>query len=165
MASKRKLSTGSSRSRVSFESSSIGVKNEKLIKDDLVFNSHSNNNYASPRGRPRSWMTSYNAGSHFIDDSSECDSLSKQRISKSNVSRESGLLPFGPEQQGDLKGNRKSSPTQSRPSSVFENIHRGYSLINFFTLRILFIDMVIAVGDPISDFMQVSGRFCSLFIF
>ena len=159
MASQRRLSTGSSRSKVSFDSSTMETKNERLPNDASGFCLQSNYNYANPRGRTRSWMTSYNAGSHFItDDSSECDSLPK-RISKSNILRGSfNMSPVKPYQQGELNGIAKPSPTQSRSTSAFEHKHRGYSLINFFTLRILFVDMLIAVGDPISDFMQVREK-------
>ena len=175
MSSKRKLSTSSSKSKVSFDSTSINYRNEKSLKDNLAYSSSSNNNYVDLREKPRSWMTSYNAGSHFPDDSTESDSLPK-RISNSNTPRESCVSTLETDQKrkrsrsGSLEGlkrGRKTSPTQSGPesigtkisSSVFEHKRRGYSLINFFTLRILFIDMVIAVGDPISDFMQVGDLF------
>ena len=176
MSSNGKLSSGSSRSKVSFDSSSISNKNEVMFRDNMAQCSYSNNNNTNLREKPRSWMPCYNAGSHsYMNYSSECDSVKKE-ISNSNTPRESCALTFEPERQkkkgrsSSLEGifishprNRKPSPTDSVPdsfttkisSSVFELKRRGYSLINFFTLRILFVDMVIAVGDPLSDFMQV----------
>ena len=184
MSSKRKLSSSSSRSKVSFDSSSISNKNEALLKDNMEQCSYSNNNNTNLREIPRSWMPCYNAGSHsYMNHSSECDSVVKKEISNSNTPTESCALTFEPEQQQKKKDrsssleaifisnprNRKPSPTDSVhdslttkiSSSVFELKRRGYSLINFFTLRILFVDMVIAVGDPLSDFMQV--RFVLLY--
>ena len=65
VAPKRKLSTSSSKSKVSFASTNFSYKNEKLIKNNEMNTSCSNNNYSNSREKPRSWITSYNAGSHF----------------------------------------------------------------------------------------------------
>ena len=173
---KRKLSTSSSKSRVSFASTNFSYKNEKQIRDNVLNISHLNNNYSNPREKPRSWITSYNAGSHFTDDPGECDSVPR-RISNYNVPSESCALTtlengydLRKERSNSIEANcgthsrgRKGSPTESVPesfttkisSSVFELKRRGYSLINFFTLKILFVDMFIAIGDPLSDFLQV----------
>ena len=179
---KRKLSTSSNKSKVSFASTNFSYKNEKLIRDNVTNKSCSNNNYSNSREKPRSWITSYNAGSHFTDEYEECDSVPK-RISNYNVPTESCALTiengleFRKERSDSIYANcgtnskgRKGSPTESVPesfttkisSSVFELKRRGYSLINFFTLKILFVDMFIAIGDPISDFLQV--RYIILFI-
>ena len=172
---KRKLSTSSSKSKVSFSSTNFSYKNEKSLKENVVNNSCSNNNYSNSSEKPRSWITSYHAGSHFANDSSECASVPK-RISNFNVPTESCALThengleLRQERSNSIVANfgtttrgRKGSPTESVPesfttkisSSVFELKRRGYSLINFFTLKILFVDMFIAIGDPVSDFLQV----------
>ena len=174
MASTRRFSESSSKSKVSFESGSVGNKDEKHIKVNDGLCICSNNNHANLKDKPRSWMTSYNAGSHFIDESNQCESLPK-RISTSNIPRESITSSLEVNKHNKvstslefLKRNKKTSPSQSLhtgsvttkiSSSVFEHKHRGYSLLNFFTLRILFVDMAIAIGDPISDFMQVMSIF------
>lgn len=172
---KRKLSTSSNKSKVSFASTNFSYKNEKLIRNNEMNTSCSNNNCSNSREKPRSWITAYNAGSHFTDECEECDSIPK-RISNYDVPTESCALTIenGLELRkersdsiyancGTYSKGRKGSPTESVPesfttkisSSVFELKRRGYSLINFFTLKILFVDMFIAIGDPISDFLQV----------
>ena len=172
---KRKLSTSSSKSKVSFASTNFSYKNEKSIRENVLKSLNSNNNCSNPREKPRSWITSYNAGSHFTDDSGECDSV-PTRISNFHVPTESCALTIEnelssrKERSNSIEANcgtcprgRKGSPTESVPesfttkisSSVFELKRRGYNLINFFTLKVLFVDMFIAIGDPVSDFLQV----------
>ena len=72
---KRKLSTSSSKSKVSFASTNFSYKNEKSMRENVLKSLHSNNNYSNPREKPRSWITSYNAGSHFTDQFGECESV------------------------------------------------------------------------------------------
>ena len=97
MPSKRKSSSSSNHSKVSFDSSSISNQNETLLRGNMAENTYSNNNNSNLKEKPRSWMTSYNAGSHsFVNFSSECDSVKKE-ISNSNTPRESCALTLKPE--------------------------------------------------------------------
>ena len=108
MSPKRKLSSSSSHSKVSFDSSSISNKNECLIKNNMAQCSFSNNNNTNLSEKPRSWMPCYNAGSHsYMNYSSECDTVKKE-ISNSNTPRESCALTFE-QVRKEKKGSRSSS--------------------------------------------------------
>ena len=44
---------------------------------------------------------------------------------------------------------------QSTISQVFKNRHSSFGLITFFALKVIFIDIFIAIGDVSTDFWQV----------
>lgn len=50
---------------------------------------------------------------------------------------------------------------QTRPKSTFVKQHAGFGLVNFFTLKVLFFDVFITIGDVVSDFAQALALFNS----
>ena len=76
------------------------------------------------------------------------------------------ILQDGPRCDNSLMPKDETIPAgtkrpKSNISSAFTKQHAGFGLVNFFTLKVLFFDVFITLGDVISDFAQAIALYSS----